>query len=340
VNEYTVSHELGHQWFGDLITCANWQELWLNEGFASYCESLWREFYYGKSQYFPTILPHLINARAAEGTLLVQDTTTVSNLFAGPRVYSKGAAVLHMLRHVLGDSAFFRSLRAYVADPTLRYHTATTEQFRAVCERTSGLDLGYFFDEWVYGEKFPQYGVAWSIATTTSHESIISVVLNQATQTANPAFFEMPVDLKFRSGTAESTVVVRHQFDGQSFVFTLGFRPDTIIVDPNNWIVHGTLAPSDIIPVGFALEGNYPNPFNGTTTIRYSLPLRTDTELTIVNMLGEHVKTLVHERTQPRTYTTVWDGTSDNGTPVPSGMYFCHMIAGGYASTIRMLLIR
>ncbi|HTY58074.1 MAG TPA: M1 family metallopeptidase, partial [Bacteroidota bacterium] len=159
--ENTLSHELAHQWFGDMITCANWQSLWLNEGFAVFSESVFLERYYGPAAYRAHIGSVMANALNATGTLYVQDTTTVAALFNFNRVYAKGAWVLHMLRHVLGDSLFFRSMRAYAADARFRYRSATTEGFRSVCESVAGKDLGYFFDEWVYGEGYPRYTYGW-----------------------------------------------------------------------------------------------------------------------------------------------------------------------------------
>ena len=159
--EDVISHELAHQWFGDLITCATWQDLWLNEGFATYSESLYREARYGQSEYWRLIGERMISAKSAKGPLFKTDTSTVSELFAVTGVYAKGASVLHMLRHVVGDSMFFRILRTYAADTRFRYGTASTADFQGVCEAVAGKSLGYFFDEWIYGESYPRYTLRW-----------------------------------------------------------------------------------------------------------------------------------------------------------------------------------
>jgi Aminopeptidase N len=119
--ESTLAHELAHHWFGDMITCANWPSLWLNEGFATYSEALWQEWRHGEAVYRADMRDMMPNAKVATGTLYVQDTSTVAKLFAFDRVYAKGAWVLQMLRHVLGDSTFFRTMRAYANDPRFRF---------------------------------------------------------------------------------------------------------------------------------------------------------------------------------------------------------------------------
>ena len=155
--EDVVSHELAHQWFGDMITCRTWSDLWLNEGFAQYCSGLYREQEYGTASYWGYMTSQMTLAFQATGAIGIPDTSSVRNLFDGSRIYSKGATVLHMLRHVLGDSVFFRSLRSYANDPTLRYSTAAIRDFQNVCETVSGKDLNYFFQEWIYRDGFPRY---------------------------------------------------------------------------------------------------------------------------------------------------------------------------------------
>jgi len=337
--ENTIAHELGHQWFGDLITCANWQELWLNEGFATYSEALWRESRYGTGGYQATILPRMKSAKSARGTLFVQDTADVRNLFDNSRVYSKGATVLHMLRHVLGDSLFFRSLRAYVADSRFRFKTATTNEFRALCEQVSRKDLGYFFDEWVWGENFPLYELSWFTSTSPAG-SRVTVTLLQETQTTTPSFFTMPVDLRFLSASRETTLTVFHTFSGQQFTFDLPFAPDSVLLDPDNWILRGTLPPAGIIPDRYTLEQNYPNPFNAGTTIRFDLPGRIRVLLEVCDVLGQRITVLIDEQREAGSHTVQWDATNSHGASVPTGVYFYRLSAAEYTSTKRMIVIR
>lgn len=232
-----VIHDLAHQWFGDMITCRSWSDLWLNEGFATYAEALYNGQRYGNSAYWICIDRYANKARHALGSIHVVDTNNVTVLFDGNLVYYKGAMVLHMLRHVLGDSLFFRSMYNYANDPNIKYHTASTKDFQEVCEKTSGEDLGYFFDEWIYGESFPTYTIAWSsVPTYLGYE--VSVKIHQDTWVSKPVFFTMPVDIRFIDDSGLDTIVtVQNDAPIQEFHFRLPFKPGSVQLDPGNWIL-------------------------------------------------------------------------------------------------------
>ena len=245
--EYTISHELAHQWFGDMITCANWQNLWLNEGFATFCETLYGGIRHGEQEYRAHLGDMMTPAMTAQGSLYLQDTSSVASMFAFNNVYAKGAWVLHMLRHVLGDSTFFASMRAYAANPRFRYGSATTDGFRSVCETVAGKSLGFFFDEWVYGEGYPKYTFDWSVASGDSGYDV-SVRIDQSATGSAPAFFTMPLDLRFGNGIRDTTVAVMHTSSGQLFRIRLPFAPSSVQLDPDKWILREVLTP-DQLPV-------------------------------------------------------------------------------------------
>lgn len=338
-DEGTVAHELGHQWFGDLLTCANWKELWLNEGFATYTEALWREARYGVAAYWTMLVPRMERAKSATGTLYLQDTTDVREMFSNNRVYSKGATVLHMLRHVLGDTTFFRALRSYVADPALRYGPVRTADFRSVCERVSGRDLGFFFDAWVFGENYPRYGITWA-TTTASGGTTATVRLTQETRTTNPAFFVMPVDLRLAGGTRDTTVTVLHTFSGQEFTFVLPFSPDTVQVDPGGWILKDLLPASGPLPDRYSLSQNYPNPFNAGTAVQFGVPTRSEIRVEVFDLLGRPVALLADGRYDPGRHAVTWDGRDRSGGRLASGVYCCRLSAEGISITNRMILLK
>jgi aminopeptidase N len=234
--EWLVIHELAHEWFGDMITCRTWPDLWLNEGFATYLEVLYNEKKYGTASYWGEMPGIMSYAKNATGSVYLQDTSSVGYMFDGARVYDKGAAVLHMLRHVLGDTVFFHSMYDYANDPELKYGTAITRDFQHVCETTSGVDLNYFFDEWIFGEKFPQYKYGWTIDSTMGGFSVI-IGVNQTTGTSNPAFFTMPIDFKISASGWDTTVVLLNNQVSQTFIVNVSHRPLSVSLDPEGWIM-------------------------------------------------------------------------------------------------------
>lgn len=321
-NEAIIIHELAHQWFGDMITCRTWSHLWLNEGFATYCTALYHEKKYGAQRYSDFINGQLGSARIAAGPVYMRDTTDVRRLFNGPLVYAKGAAILHMLRHVVGDSLFFQSMYSYANDPLLKYRTATTEDFRLIVERTSGKDLGYFFDEWIYGENYPHYTYSWNVADS-SGSRVLMVTLSQTTGTSSPTYFTMPIDLRMVGGRWDSTITVYNDAPRQIYTFVVPTIIDSLQLDPGGWILKDAVEdPSGLKPAQFALDQNYPNPFNLSTTIRYRVPHRSRITLEILNILGQHVSTLEIGIRAIGSYTAEWDATG-----LPSGVYFCRFVA-------------
>lgn len=338
-NEFTIAHELAHQWFGDLITCATWQDLWLNEGFATYAEALYIEGRTGAEAYHALMNGEMQAAVDAAGPLFVQDTVDVRNLFAAARVYSKGATVLHMLRHVLGDSLFFRALRAYADDPRYRYATASTRDFQGVCESVSAKPLGYFFDEWVFGERYPVYTTRWS-AVHDSAGWAATVSLRQSTRTQNPAFFTMPVDLRFTGDALDTTVTVMHTASGQEFTFRFSSRPDGMEFDPGNWILKDVAPPDAGLPVSPTLFQNYPNPFNAGTTVQFALPRREKIALRIYSLLGDEIATVWEGVAEAGTQTVRWGGRDGRGVPVSSGVYVCRLITANASVARKMLVLR
>jgi hypothetical protein len=338
-DENTIAHELAHQWFGDLITCASWPNLWLNEGFATYCESLYREAHYGRSEYWNTIGIRMSEALDASGSLYVQDTSDVRNLFDNARVYAKGASVLHMLRHVLGDSTFFSALRAYVADPRIRYATATTADFQRNCETVSGTSLGYFFDEWVFGEKYPQYSYYWTTRPVSPGYEM-TVTIDQVTGTSNPTFFTMPLDFRVHGAGWDTTVMLYHTFSGQQFTFPVSHEPIRGELDPDHWILREFSNPDAGLPQQLFLAQNFPNPFNNATTIVFQIPHRAEITLKIFDILGSEVTTVEEGKADPGSYRVTWAGTASDGRLVASGVYICRLSSGSFQTTRKMILVR
>ncbi|MEJ2053216.1 MAG: M1 family aminopeptidase [Calditrichaceae bacterium] len=324
---YVYVHELGHQWFGDLVTCASWSDIWLNEGFASYSEALYAEWAGYDS------LPPGMDAYHAyiatqdfrgDGTIFIYDTTEVSNIF-GRIVYDKGSWVLHMLRGIMGDEVFFNVLKTYAHDIRWTYGSVRTENFQEICEQLSGLDLDTFFNQWLYHPYYPEYKYSWDSDVTKEGNHAVELVIEQI---QNSIAYEMPVELlfEFANGT-DTSVVVNNKKYVQYYSFTFRQEPVRLIFDPDNWIlksaVEGFLEPfTDHVRI--SKIGPNPFPSGGANNIKIELLNWVETELVIdiFDVLGRKVISLPVEQTNPYTSRASWDGTSQNGYKVSSGMYF------------------
>jgi len=228
--DWIIAHELAHQWWGNMITMRSWPHIWLNEGFASYSEALYWEYKYGEDAYHE-YMDDFDRLGYFEGSVYVEDSTNEWALFSRT-VYDKGAWVLHMLRHVMGDSAFFQALRKYAADTNLAYGNATTEDFRVICESVYGNDLSWFFSEWVYGTGRPKYYYDWSY----SYEAGTYTVNLRITQ-MQTNIFKMPLDITIYAGATDTTFVVWDSLISQDFTFYLSEAPESIKIDKDNWVL-------------------------------------------------------------------------------------------------------
>ncbi|UCD93491.1 MAG: putative Ig domain-containing protein [Candidatus Zixiibacteriota bacterium] len=232
-NEYVIIHELAHQWWGDMITCQNWHETWLNEGFATYSEALFIECRDGKPAYHDYIAS--LYTYFEQRTVYVYDTSDLGEIFNSV-VYDKGAWVLHMLRRVVGDSTFFEILRDYY-NSTHKYGSATTEDFRNICENASAMELDYFFDEWVYNPYFPHYHWSYFVEPDPGGEGYHTYIhLRQGASTIFQVF-SMPIDLALSYDQILDTIVVFNNCEDTVYVLKTDENPTGIELDPDNWIM-------------------------------------------------------------------------------------------------------
>jgi aminopeptidase N len=146
VGELVVVHEIAHQWFGNSLSIYAWDDIWLNEGFASYAEALWVEYVDGGAAFRQYLRDFYSTARRSR---VLPGMPTLLTIFDGA-IYHRGALTLHALRMRVGDEVFFDILRTYATE--FRYSNVTTEDFIAIAERVSGESLGELFDAWLFGE--------------------------------------------------------------------------------------------------------------------------------------------------------------------------------------------
>ena len=336
-DEDLVSHETAHQWFGDKITCRDWHHIWLNESFAEYGSALWEQFKYGREAYDQYIFAVMNLVKTLNHSVWVEDISDPANIFRGES-YFRGCIVLHMLRGVMGDTLFFKTLNDYINDPELVYGVATTEDFQRVAEEVFGEDLDYFFSEWIYGVKYPKYKIYWGKEQADSTWDL-GIKIEQ-TVNSSPQFFTMLVEIKVSYAAGDTIIKLFNDSQVQEYTLNLPSEPLSITFDPNNWILEDVLSivsevAEENYPSEFFLSQNYPNPFNPITKIKYSIPQSTHVSIKIFNTVGKEIGTLVNEEKPAGDYEIEF--AAENFS---SGVYFYQLKAGEFVKTRKMILLK
>ena len=346
--ENLMSHEFAHQWFGDMITCGTWADIWLNEGFATYLESIWLEYTGGYNAYKNDINNNATAyisqnpGWAMYNPAWVDNPPDINTLFNTAITYYKGACVLHMLRYTLGDTVFFNALNSYATDTTsFKFKNVTTDDFAAKLSSVAGQDMSWFIDEWVKSPNHPVYQNTYGFTNLGNGQWEVKFKTKQ-TQT-NSVFRKMPLTLRIRFGvTGDTLVKVMNDSNNQVFSFTFGKQPTNLTFDPNNDIVLKQATTTlGVMQTGtfadkFSLAQNYPNPFNPQTTFRFQIANFGLVTLKIYDVLGKEVATLIeNERMESGKYEIPFDASG-----LPSGMYFYRLTAGSFSGTKKLILMR
>lgn len=225
-----IAHELAHMWWGDEVTCGYWQDIWLNEGFASYSEAVYDEYKSGRK---PGAYMEQWFWRGLRATGYPIYNPPPESLFASSMVYSKGAWVLHGLRWVMGDSTFFAALNAY--GDSFSYGNAITPDFQRITEQHYGSSLQWYFDQWVYRAGHPIYFTATYYKT---HGDSNSAWL-KLTHTSNTGeLYKMPLALACSTSSGiDSTVVVWDSLASQDFLVQDDKPVARVMLDPGSWVL-------------------------------------------------------------------------------------------------------
>ena len=222
-----ISHELFHQWFGDLVTCESWANLTLNEGFATYGEYLWREYKYGRDDadehLFYDLQAYLGEATYKRENLIRYHHATPDDMFDG-HSYQKGGLVLHMLRYYLGDPVFFEALKRYLTAHA--YTDVEAAELRMAFEDVSGEDLNWFFDQWYFDRGHPELEIKH-----TWKDSTWRVEVHQVQDLPKYRVFRFPVRLELVEGREHTTFDVWMQSRDTVFVLPAPTQPDNVVFD-------------------------------------------------------------------------------------------------------------
>ena len=230
-----VAHELAHQWFGDYVTCSTWQDIWINEGFASYSEYLSLENLDSEASAMAWMenAHHYVKDKNTGSIYLPEeDTLNADRIFDYALSYKKGAAILHMIRHEVGnDNEFFRILREFLA--TYQNSNSSGEDFKNILELQTGKEFDSFFNQWYYGEGFPHFTLSW----LTRNDTLIIKSLQETTSAATPLFNTlMPFKVHFSDGN-DTTITFRQLSNYQEFKEYLPGRISGLEFDPQKWLL-------------------------------------------------------------------------------------------------------
>ena len=230
-----VAHELAHQWFGDLLTCRDWSNLWLNEGFASYFDPLFTEHDRGEDAFrlamSNDLASYLGSDRQYRRPIVEPRFGDPWRMFDGV-TYSKGACVLHALRGLLGDDAWWRGIKGYVA--ANKDKNVETADFRKAMEAASGRDLGWFFDQWVFKGGHPELTARWRYE---DDDKTLRLTIDQLqTVDATTPLFRLPTTVEIADEFASRSVPIVVDARSQEFVIPCAARPKLVRVDPKGWL--------------------------------------------------------------------------------------------------------
>ena len=327
---YLVAHELGHSWFGNYVTCASWQDIWINEGFATYAgylatENLAPEYADGERTYrFDRALLE------PEGSVYVpaHEADNDSRIFNSNLSYSKGMALLHMIRYELqDDDLFFGTLNNFL--DTYGNGVATGLDFKKVLEETSGMDFTDFFDQWYFGYGYPVYALNWEQQGENLHLRSVQ----QGSSDLTP-LFKMSVEYKIFYPGGDSTVRVFHQNREENYQFAFSHSVDSVQIDPDNQVLN-MVADSEQSSEKKGSGANIsisPNLNQGRFTFKLTDEMEGDISLVVYNASGQMVLNTRYEGCLPHLEYGV--DLKENG----KGLFFIHF-NDGQMITVKKIMV-
>ena len=323
-----VAHEMAHHWWGDNVSPGTWKDIWLNEGFAVYSEAMQLEhldtasfkaemdFY--KTSYFSEY------ARTKYAIY-----APPPGLIFGLAEYYKAAWVLHMLKNMVGDSTFFSILHTYFAD--FRFGNAVTSDFINVADQIVGHDINWFFDEWIYDEGYPTYSYSYQ----TSQNSITFFLMQE--QGGTP-IYKMPLDIGVYSAGQEKIFSFVDSLRLQTVRFSFSSPIDSVILDPDDKVLKqvtpwaDSTLPNLSSPATIAF---FPNPFNGSAQIQYSIGQDSHVTIDAYDAIGRRVSSFDEGFQQAGAYIV-----SFHGEGLASGVYIFRIHTNFADKTTKVLLLK
>jgi aminopeptidase N len=327
-----IPHELAHQWFGDNVTCATWNDIWLNEGFASYSQYLMREklpalFSNNSASHMTEVHANVLTLPGGSVYVPLQDSYNEGRIFNSKLSYNKGSAAIHNLRFEMqNDTFFFNTFKTF--QQKFKDSFATTNDFKQVAEQVSGKNLSTFFNQWIYGEGYPTYSVTYG----KPHPDSLVFTIDQTTSMPSvTSFFSGLLELKITSAQGDTIIKVNHTLNNQQFRIRYTKSPSGIEVDPNNWIINkvgSVVTGINIVTPAQAGVKVYPNPATNLLNITFSGS--TFQSLQVLDLQGRLLKS-----------SAIPAGTTMYRQPInfPPGAYIIRLL-GKKESVIQKILIQ
>ena len=328
-DEKTAAHELAHQWFGDLVTCASWQDIWLNEGAAKFYEILWRGHFYGQSTFDDLMEQGEETVFSSEmfGDDFALIDPPPDRLFSS-LIYLKGAWVLRMLRDLVGPDAYNDAIRNYLTDHA--FGNATTDDLQVAMEAQYGDSLGWFFDQWLRGTGHPSLEVTCNVSQPPN--DTVQCIVDQIQVT--PTVFRLPLQLFISTTAGDTTITAWVHGRSDTLSIVLDGLPLAVLCDPNNNLLEEhTLVTTDVkvegpVPAARAR----PNPFSSQLCLSVATDASGPHRVDVFDIQGRLVRSLSGAG------ELIWDGSDANGQQTSPGVYFIRF--RGVSGALRVVRVR
>jgi aminopeptidase N len=327
---WVIAHELAHHWFGDYVTCKTWNDIWINEGFATYLEYVaLQKLHLDSIAKIWMNTTHSLALTIERSSIYVPDSSLNDDnrIFNFSLTYKKGASILHTLRYEINnDSLFFKGLKDFLSKYS--YSVAGAVDFKNTMELTTGLDLTDFFDQWYYGVGYPLFKINWY-----QNNDTLTIKSVQSTTYSKPALFKTHFDIKLKYLSSDSIIRLYQNTNNQIFKIPIKAKISTIELDPDDWILK-RFERSTSVKNYKADNSNfinvYPNPFNESINFKFYLYKLQPVKIDIFNANGIIIETKIINGVEGENLSVL-------DISVNKGIYFYRITTNGTIQTGKLI---